>query len=262
MSETKLKQSQTAADGAVESNAAEQGGVSAVMLKESFQAAWPIVLGYIVLGIPCGILGVAAGMDVWMIAVMSLLFYSGAGQYMIPNMWLAGNPITAIIASVSLVNTRQMLYGTSLSQFCGGASKRLAFIFGATVTDESFGVNLARFINGGWSVKHALFVNLFSLTSWTVSNVAGALIGSAISLPTALASFAMTSLFICLLCMQKATPANLVAVFGSIAGVIVCKCVGLSGPAILIGALVGVGAAFAFSSVRRDSRNTDMKVGE
>ena len=79
------------------------------MQKEAFQVAWPIVLGYIVLGIPCGILGVAAGMDVWMIAVMSLLFYSGAGQYMIPNMWLAGNPISAIIASVALVNTRQML---------------------------------------------------------------------------------------------------------------------------------------------------------
>lgn len=288
MSETNLKQNQAAAESAAaerdgaESGVAESGvvesavsepvvaetsvahksGVSAAMQKEALQAAWPIVLGYIVLGIPCGILGVAAGMDVWMIAIMSLLFYSGAGQYMIPNMWLAGNPISAIIASVALVNTRQMLYGASLSQFCGSAGKRLAFIFGATVTDESFGVNLARMINGNWSVKHALLVNLFSLTSWTVSNVAGALIGSAISLPTALASFAMTSLFICLLCMQKVTPANLVAVFGSIAGVIACKCVGLAGPAILIGALVGVGAAFAFSSVRHDDRNTTMKVGE
>ena len=91
-------------------------------------------------------------MDVWMIAIMSLLFYSGAGQYMIPNMWLAGNPISAIVASVSLVNTRQMLYGASLSQFCGGAGKRLSFLFGATVTDESFGVNLAYFACGNWSV--------------------------------------------------------------------------------------------------------------
>ena len=170
---------------------------------------------------------------------------------------LASNGLAASIAVCVLVR-RARECGVS----GGGAGKRLAFIFGATVTDESFGVNLARMINGDWSVKHALLVNLFSLASWTVSNVAGALIGSAISLPTALASFAMTSLFICLLCMQKATPANLVAVFGSIAGVIVCKCVGLAGPAILIGALVGVGAAFAFSSVRRDNRNTTMKVGE
>ena len=231
--------------------------------KEALQAAWPIVLGYIVLGIPCGILGVAAGMDVWMIAVMSLLFYSGAGQYMIPNMWLAEHRFSAIIASVALVNTRQMLYGASLSQFCGSAGEAPGVHFrrhgNRRELRREFG---ARMINGNWSVKHALLVNLFSLTSWTVSNVAGALIGSAISLPTALASFAVTSLFICLLCMQKVTPANLVAVFGSIAGVIACKCVGLAGPAILIGALVGVGAAFAFSSVRHDDRNTTMKVGE
>ena len=231
-------------------------------LQASFTAALPIVLGYVAIGVPCGILCDSIGLNALQVFAMSVLFYSGAGQFMIPNMWLAGNPISAIIASVALVNTRQMLYGASLSQFCGSAGKRLAFIFGATVTDESFGVNLARMINGNWSVKHALLVNLFSLTSWTVSNVAGALIGSAISLPTALASFAMTSLFICLLCMQKVTPANLVAVFGSIAGVIACKCVGLAGPAILIGALVGVGAAFAFSSVRHDDRNTTMKVGE
>ncbi len=189
-------------------------------------------------------------MNVWMIAIMSLLFYSGAGQYMIPNMWLAGNPISAIVASVSLVNTRQMLYGASLSQFCGGAGKRLSFVFGATVTDESFGVNLSRFACGGWSVKHALLVNLFSLSSWTLSNVAGALIGSAVSLPTALASFAMTSLFICLLCMQKPSPANLVAIFGAVFGVVACKLVGLSGAAILVGALVGVVAALVFSRAR------------
>lgn len=243
-------------------NAADQGGVSGSLVRRAASAAWPIVLGYIVLGLPCGILCVAAGMDVWMIAVMSLLFYSGAGQYMIPNMWLAGNPISAIVASVSLVNTRQMLYGASLSQFCGDAGKRLSFIFGATVTDESFGVNLANFACGNWSVKHALVVNLFSLSSWTLSNVVGALIGSAVSLPTALASFAMTSLFICLLCMQRVSRANLVAIFGAVLGVVACKLIGLSGAAILIGALIGVAAAFAFSGAQQRVQASDAGVAD
>lgn len=230
-------------------------------LKESFSAALPIMAGYVVLGIPCGILCAAAGMEAWMVALMCALFYSGAGQYMIPNMYLAGNPLTAIIASVSLVNTRQMLYGASLSQFCGSCRKRLAFAFGATVTDESFGVNLARFINGGWSVGSALAVNLFSQSAWLLSNVAGALIGSAVSLPTALASFAMTSLFICLLCMQKISGATVVAAASAMAGVIVCKLVGLAGPAILIGALIGVGAALAFSMRKNDSHDSDIRMG-
>lgn len=235
---------------------------SALTLRDSLSAALPIMAGYVVLGLPCGILCAAAGMDWWMVAAMSVLFYSGAGQYMIPNMYLAGNPLSAIILSVTLVNARQMLYGASLSQFCGSVSKRLSFIFGATVTDESFGVNLARFINGAWSVRAALFVNLFSQSAWILSNIAGALIGAAVSLPTALASFAMTSLFICLLCMQKVSRANGVAVVGAVVGVIVCKCIGLAGPAILIGALAGVGCALFFSINAGESGDSSIKVGD
>lgn len=219
-------------------------------VRDALAAAAPIMAGYVVLGIPCGILATAAGMQVWMVAVMSLVFYSGAGQYMIPNMWLAGNPAGAIIASVGLVNTRQMLYGATLSQFCGSAGKRLSVLFGATVTDESFGVNYARFAQGGWSVRSALLVNLFSLASWTASNVLGAVLGAVINVPTALASFAMTSLFICLLCMQHLDSENVVAAVAAAAGVIVCKLVGLSGVAILAGALLGVFCALGFGAIR------------
>ena len=172
---------------------------------DGLKAALPIMAGYIVLGLPCGLLCQQAGMDWVMVLIMCVIFYSGAGQYMIPNMWLAGNPLLSIILSVSLVNTRQMLYGASLSRYCESASKRLAFLFGATVTDESFGVNLARFENGGWDVKRATVVNLCSQSSWAFACVMGALIGNLVSVPTAIASFAMTSIFICLLCMQKIT---------------------------------------------------------
>lgn len=222
----------------------------AEIARQSFSVALPIIGGYIVLGIPCGILADAAGMSWWMVMVLSLVFYSGAGQFMIPNMYLAGNPLLAIVTSVSLVNTRQMLYAASLSQFCGGISRRLAVFFAATVTDESFGVNYGRFYNGGWDVRRAFAVNLWSQASWAAANVLGVVVGQAVSVPTALASFAMTSLFICLLCMQKRSASNAVAVAVSVLAVMVCKLVGLSGPAILIGALCGVAAAFAFSSSR------------
>lgn len=218
---------------------------SASPARAALTAALPIMAGYIVLGLPCGILAIAAGMQVWMVAVMSVVFYSGAGQYMIPNMWLAGSPVGAIVASVGLVNTRQMLYGASLSRFCGSASPALATAFAATVTDESFGVNYARFAEGGWTVRQALLVNLFSLTTWTASNVVGALVGAAVSVPAPLASFAMTSLFICLLCMQNLHREGAVAAGTAALAVVACKLAGLSGAAILIGALAGVAAGVA-----------------
>ena len=228
--------------------------VSRTNIHEAFQAAVPIMLGYVAIGIPCGILCASIGLNVVQVLMLSVLFYSGAGQFMIPNMWLAGSPIASIIASVSLVNTRQMLYAASFAPRCAAVPRRLAFLFSATVTDESYGVNTARFEEGGWSVDRALFVNLFSQASWTASNVVGVLVGSAIGVPLAIASFAMTAIFICLLVTQKATFENVVAAVVAMAGVFACKAAGLSGPAILVGALAGVAAAMAASKLRRVRR--------
>ena len=209
-------------------------------IRQSFSAALPIMLGYVAIGIPCGILSASIGMNELQVFLLSAVFYSGAGQFMIPNMWLAGSPLASIIASVSLVNTRQMLYSASFAPRCERVKKRLAFLFAATVTDESYGVNTAKFEEGGWSVGRATLVNL-------LSNVAGVLVGNAVGIPLAIASFAMTSIFICLLVTQKVTPANVVAAAFAILGVYTCKTIGLSGPAILVGALVGVMAALLFT---------------
>ena len=218
------------------------------VIKDGLKAALPIMAGYVVLGLPCGLLCQQAGINALEAFIMSITFYSGAGQYMIPNMWLAGSGPLAIIASVSLVNTRQTLYSTALSQFCTNCSKRLGFLLSATVTDESFGVNLARFQNGGWDVHRATAVNLCSMLTWALANADGVILGSLVSVPKALAYFAMTSIFICLLCMQKVNLVNLVTMVTAAAGVFICKLAGLGGPAILIGAVAGVAVGYICSS--------------
>lgn len=208
------------------------------------------MLGYVAIGIPCGILSASIGLNALQVFLMCALFYSGAGQFMIPNMWLAGSPVASIIASVSFVNTRQMLYSAAFARWCEGASKRLTFWFAATVTDESFGVNLKQFEGGTWDVARATLVNLCSQSSWTASCVVGVFIGNALSIPLAIAAFAMTSIFICLLVTQQGTPANVIAAICAAIGVFICKLIELSGPAIFVGAIVGVACAFAFSRIR------------
>lgn len=229
-------------------------------LQASFTAALPIVLGYVAIGVPCGILCDSIGLNALQVFAMSVLFYSGAGQFMIPNMWLAGAPIASIIASVSFVNTRQMLYSAAFAPYCVGVKKRLAFLFAATVTDESYGVNTLKFEEGGWTVRRALFVNLFSCTSWSVSCTVGVLVGNAIGIPLAIASFAMTSIFICLLCTQKVTVENVVAAAVAMLGVFVFKLVGLTGPAILLGAVAGVVAALCVSQLRLARAREDVAI--
>lgn len=225
--------------------------------REVVSAALPVMLGYVFLGIPCGILCQQAGLGPLQVFLLSFLFYSGAGQYMIPNMWLVGSPALAIIASVTLVNSRQLLYGASLSRFCGSAKRKLSFLFGATVTDESFAVNLGRFEKGSWSVGLATAVNLCCQTIWAFANVAGDILGSLLTVPSALASFAMTSIFLCLLFSQKGTKANVAAAVIAVLGVFICKALGLSGPAILIGALMGVVAGIIVSRKGGEARVLD-----
>lgn len=210
------------------------------ILLSAFKAALPIVIGYVALGIPCGILCAAAGLDIWMVILMSVFFYSGSGQYMIPNLFLAGSSPLAICASVALVSSRQTLYGSALVPFLQGVPRRLAVLCASNVTDESFGVNIERFHLGNWRPSEAFLVNCFSQLSWIASNVIGVLLAGVLSIGTAIASFAMTSLFLCLMLIQKRTRDNVVAGIGAVLGVIACKLVGLSGPAILIGALIGI----------------------
>lgn len=212
------------------------------------------MLGYVMIGLPCGILSAAAGLNAVQVALLSLLLYSGAGQFMIPNMWLAGAPVASIVVSTALVNTRQLLYAVSLARFAEGVGRRLTFLFAATVTDESFGVNNQRFTDGEWSVARATMVNLFSQSAWTLSCVAGVVVGGALDVPLAIASFAMTSIFICLLFTQKMSSGNVLAAVAAVAGVVVCKLAGLTGVAVLIGALTGVGVAAAAMLVKEGRR--------
>jgi len=77
------------------------------------------------------------------------------------------------------------------------------------------------------------------------------LLGAALDIPLAIAAFAMTSIFICLLVMQKFNAGNVIAAVTAVIGVYVCKLIGLTGPAILFGALFGVICAFAYSSIKK-----------
>ena len=209
-------------------------------MARSFRAALPVVLGYVALGIPCGILGARAGMDIWMVVILSVFLYSGSGQYMIAGMYLSGVPLLSLALSASLVNSRQLLYSSALSPFFSRVGKGRIFWFSATVTDESFGINLDRFLKGGWKPQRAQLVNTFSHCSWIASNVVGVLLGSWLVFDTAIASFAMTSIFLCLFLMHRFTKSHLLAAAVSVAVVVVCKLCGLSGLAILLGSLVGV----------------------
>ena len=136
-------------------------------IRRVLTAAWPVMLGYVAIGVPCGILCNQVGLAPWMCFFMSCTFYSGAGQFMLPGLWMAGGTIPSIVASIAFVNTRQLLYSASFARYFMDANPLLAFAFSATVTDESFGVNIDRFnSDASWKHTEATLVNIACMLTW------------------------------------------------------------------------------------------------
>ena len=210
-------------------------------VRAALPAALPIMLGYVAIGIPCGVMAAEVGISPAAAFLLSATFYSGAGQFMMASLALAGTPVASMIASVALVSTRQLLYSAALSPYASRAPKPLALLFAATVTDESFGVNLERFASSGeWDVSRATAVNVLSMLSWAGANALGAAVGPALAIPTAVMSFAMTSIFICLLAGQRWSRVTSVVALVSAAGVVALKALGAGSLAVLLGALLGI----------------------
>ena len=225
--------------------------------REILTLAAPVMLAYVGIGVPCGVMEQAIGLTPFMVFVLSCTFYSGAGQFIIPKMWLAGSPLMSIALTTSFINTRQILYSTAFSPWVAGEGFWTTFAFGATVTDESFGVNMERYqADPSWNAKKALAVNVCCMLSWATSNAIGCALGPVIDVPTAVLSFAMTGIFICLAVTREMDMATMVVMAGTAVGVIVVKLLGLGSVAVLLGAVVGVltGLAYRMISERRASR--------
>ena len=225
------------------------------ILRQVFAVAWPIMVSYVAIGLPSGLLEAQCGLDPWMAFALSMTFYSGAGQFMMSNLWITGVPLASIIASVAAVSARQALYSASLAPYLENKEYKRGTVLATlvTVTDETYGVSLAKFQEASeeWTATHSLLLNLMCMLSWSAANAVGVVIGDAIDVPTAIASFAMTSLFICLWITQPVSFPNIVAALTAIASVVVFKFTGLSNIAVPAGAVIGVVCAYLANTPRR-----------
>lgn len=214
--------------------------------REVLTAAWPVMLSYVAVGLPCGVLAAKAGMTPLMNFVLGFSYLSGGGQFMMSNLWLAGAPLGSIIASVAAISTRFALYSASLAPHLKRFGRRQSLAIACCYTEEAYGITLSRLASGeAWTAGHALGLNVCVQLTWALSCAAGAALGSVVDIPTAIAGFAMTSLFIYLLYSQPHTRGTACAALGAALTVALCKWSGLAGVAVPLAALVGVGAGMA-----------------
>ena len=107
------------------------------------------MLTYVAIGAPCGMIMAQTGMEPWMVFALSSTFVTGSGQFMVCNLWLAGVPAASIVASVAAISSRFALYSASIAPHLRGASKRQTLAVAATLTEEAYGISLAKLVKRG-----------------------------------------------------------------------------------------------------------------
>ena len=155
------------------------------MVLKIVRTVWPVMLTYVAIGAPCGMIMGQTGMEPWMVFALSSTFVTGSGQFMICNLWLAGVPAPSIIASVAAISSRFALYSASIAPHLRGASKRQTLAVAATLTEEAYGISLAKLVEGeDWGPLESFVLNAILIATWGVSCTMGAVVGTVVDVTT------------------------------------------------------------------------------
>lgn len=190
--------------GPVQDTTAANAGSVRQRFWQGMRLAWPVVMGYVPIGLAMGVLAANIGLSPFETGAMSALVYAGASQFVAVALLEAGAPGLSIVATTFLVNLRHVLMSAALSPFLRGVRPGVLAALGFFITDETFAVSHGEFSRRGHG-DPTLFTGL-ALTaylSWLLSTVAGAWVGGALAAPEALGlDFALPAMFIGLLVGQ------------------------------------------------------------
>lgn len=169
-------------------------------LKESY----PIVLGYIPIGLAFGVLASSASISPLGVLFISLILFAGSAQFITVSMIVAGLNSLNIIATIFVVNFRHFLMSSSYSRYFKNEKVLPLLFLSYFVTDESFavGINKAKYDNENFNKDYLLGVELGGYLAWACFTTLGAYIGSFITDFEALGlDFALPAMFIGLLAL-------------------------------------------------------------
>lgn len=161
----------------------------------------PTLIGYISIGIAFGVVGVASNLSIVEIALLSILLYAGASQFIFCGLLLAGTPVSIIIITTFVVNLRHLLMSLTIAPSFTQYSLLRNIGFGSLLTDETFGVAITkRSQNNSLGARWMDGLNITAYLVWIASSIVGALIGKWIPNPNQWGlDFALTAMFVALL---------------------------------------------------------------
>lgn len=152
----------------------------------------PIGLGYFAVSFSLGIIAKECGFSVIQGILASLTTYASAGQYLGFTLYMAEATIIELILMTIITNARYLLMGLALNQRTPQDTsifKRI--LIGITITDEIFGITIAR--PGVITPWYGLGAMIVSIPLWSIGTALGIYVGNI--LPVRLMSAFSVALF-------------------------------------------------------------------
>ena len=103
----------------------------------AFRATVPVLAGYLVLGMGCGILLETRGFGVLWALGMSIFMYAGSMQYLMADLLAGGVSLLVTAVTTLAVQARHLFYGISMIDKYRGAGKRKAYMIHASSSAAS-----------------------------------------------------------------------------------------------------------------------------
>lgn len=158
----------------------------------------PIILGYWVLGMACGMLGEKAGLNPFHMFIMSVLAFAGSSQFIGIAMMLQSASYISIALTILMVNLRYSLFTSTLAPLVARKSGLYTTLFSYGTTDETFALNLSSFQDEEehWTHEEALGLDLLSMVVWAIANAFGCYASRLVYLDLSLVSYILTAMFL------------------------------------------------------------------
>lgn len=165
--------------------------------KDGVKAAMPTALGYISIGLACGIIG-ASYVSPLEMTLMSSLVYAGSAQFAMLALLAIHAPVTAIALTVFLINLRLFLLGLHTSTFFRYVSLLQNIGIGILLTDETYGVLLSEHVHTKYISLQWMYGNNITIyLAWFVGSVVGTTLGNLLPNPEMFGlDFALVGMFI------------------------------------------------------------------
>lgn len=236
-------------------------GVMALL--EGFRRGLPIVLGYMPVGFAFGVLGTKSGIPPALIIAMSVLMFSGSGQFVFASLWGHGSGVLSTSIAVAIVNLRYLLMSLAETPWFTGLSFIKKFFLGCGITDETFVVHAAALAQGWRLNTLTMFAcNYLTQLAWVSGCAIGAFFGGLVTdvRPWGL-DYAITAMFIALLVPQCASRLHLLVAIFSLCLSIALKAAGMTQWNVAIATIAGASLGLLLSELRNSKNRVQPNAG-